>query len=113
VQVLAESRVGEVEDQLRRARTQLDEQTRQLQDVGLVNARLTQENQELHRQLLDLDTGNASLAKTRTDLQQQLQETKMKLDDETRVTFSRPYLCNGRAIGTVVVRPSVRPSVRL
>ena len=86
VQVIAESRVGELEDQLRRAKAQLDDDSRQLQDANALKARLGQENLELHRHLQDLDTGNAILSKAKTALQQELEETKMKLDDETRVT---------------------------
>ena len=85
VQVVAESRVSELEDQLRRAKTQLDDQARQLQDANALKARLGQENLELHRHLQDLDTGNAILSKAKTALQQELEETKMKLDDEMRV----------------------------
>jgi len=84
-QVLAESRVSELEDQLRRAKAQLEDQSRQLQDANVLKARLGQENLEIHRHLQDLDTGNAILSKAKAALQQELEETKMKLDDETRV----------------------------
>ena len=86
MQVIAESRVGEVEDHLRRARAQVEDQSRQLQDANAFKVRLGQENLELHRHLQDLDTGNAALSKAKTALQQELEEVKMKLDDETRVT---------------------------
>ena len=86
MQVIAESRVGEVEDHLRRARAQVEDQSRQLQDANSLKVRLGQENLELHRHLQDLDTGNAALSKAKTALQQELEEIKMKLDDETRVT---------------------------
>jgi len=88
VQIIAESRASELDDQLRRAKTQLDDQSRQLQDANALKARLGEENLELHRHLQDLDTGNAALSKTKTALQQELEETKMKLDEETRVILT-------------------------
>jgi len=87
VQVMAESRVGELEDHLRRARAQVEDQSRQLQDANALKARLGQENLELHRHLQDMDSGNAALTKGKNALQQELEETKMKLDDETRVVL--------------------------
>jgi len=90
VQVIAESRVSELEDQLRRAKSQLEDHARQLQDVNAVKARLAQENMELHRHLQDLDTGNAMLSNAKTALQQQLEDTKTKLDDEMRVLTTEP-----------------------
>ena len=92
--MVAESHVSELEDQLRRARAQVEDQSRQLQDANALKVRLGQENLELHRHLQDLDSGNAVLSKAKTALQQELEEAKMKLDDETRVRnhFSGPRI---------------------
>ena len=105
MQVMAESRATELEDHLRRARTQVEDQARQLQDANSLKARLGQENLELHRHLQDLDTGNAALSKAKTALQQELEQVKMKLDDETRVThsFILSFIHQGRrlAVGSL------------
>jgi len=81
----AESKVDGLEDQLRRCKTQLEETTRQNQDLNNLKARLSQENFELQRQVQDLDASNAALSKARSQLQAQLDETKARLDEETRV----------------------------
>ena len=78
-----------LEDQLRRFKTQLEETTRQNQDLNNLKARLTQENFELQRQVQELDAGNAALSKARSQLQAQLDETKARLDEETRVSRRR------------------------
>ena len=92
--MVAESRVGDAEDHLRRAKTQNEDVSRQLQDANALVSRLGQENLELHRSLQDLDSGNAGLAKANSSLQQELEETKMKLEDETRVSnqFSQIFI---------------------
>lgn len=81
----AESKVEGLEDQLRRYKTQVEETTRQNQDLNNLKARLTQENFELQRQVQELDASNAALSKARSQLQAQLDETKARLDEETRV----------------------------
>jgi len=82
----AESKLEGLDDQLRRCKTQLDEMTRQNQDLNNLKARLTQENFEFQRQVQELDAGNAALSKARSQLQAQLDETKARLDEETRVS---------------------------
>lgn len=84
-QAAAESRASELEDQLRRVRTQADEQARQLQDANGLKAKLSQENFELQRHLQDLDSNNVSLMKAKASLQNELDDLKLRLDDETRV----------------------------
>lgn len=74
-----------LEDQLRRLKTQLEETTRQNQDLNNLKARMAQENFELQRQVQELDASNAALSKARSQLQAQLDETKARLDEETRV----------------------------
>jgi len=88
----AESRAEGAEDQLRRCKTQLDETSRQNQELSGVKARLSQENFELQRQVQELDAGNAALAKARSQLQAQLDDAKARLDDETRVRLGL-YCC--------------------
>lgn len=78
-----------LEDMVRRLKAQVDELTRQNQDLSGWKARLSQENYELQRQVQELDSSNGALAKQRTALQQQLDEAKARLDEESRV--SRPY----------------------
>jgi len=75
-----------LEDQLRRLKTQLEETTRQNQDLNNLKARMTQENFELQRQVQELDASNAGLSKARSQLQAQLDEAKARLDEETRVS---------------------------
>jgi len=74
---------------VRRLKAQVDELTRQNQDLSGWKARLSQENYELQRQVQELDSSNGALAKQRTALQQQLDEAKARLDEESRV--SRQY----------------------
>ena len=81
----AESKVDDLEDQLRRLRTQVEELSRLNADFNNLKARITQENFELHRQVQDLDSSNAALSKAKSQLQAQLDETKARLDEETRV----------------------------
>lgn len=97
---MAELRAGECEDQLRRMKMAADEQNRQLQDANALKTRLGQENYELHRHLQELDTNNASLTKTKTALQQDLDETKTRLDEETRVIVSH---CSALTLQSVVM----------
>lgn len=73
---------------VRRLKAQVDELTRQNNDLNGLKARLTQENFELQRQVQDLDSSNAALAKAKAALQAQLDETKGRLDEETRVSTS-------------------------
>jgi len=85
VQAQAESKTASQDDELRRLKAQVEELSRQLQELNGLKARLTQENFELHRQVQELDSNNASLAKARTQLQQQLDEAKARLEEESRV----------------------------
>ena len=78
-------RLGELDDQLRRVKAQSNEQSYQLQDANALNARLGQENLELHRHLQELDNANAIFAKAKASSREELEDLKMKLDEETRV----------------------------
>lgn len=83
--MFAESKLSEADEQQRRLRLQLDEQGRQVAEAGALRARVSQENLELHRHLQELDASNVQLAKARAAMQTELDDTKMRLDDETRV----------------------------
>lgn len=74
-----------LEDQLRRFKTQVDDLTRQNNDLNGLKARLTSENQELQRQLQSLDSSNATLSKTKIQLQSAAEDAKSRLEDESRV----------------------------
>lgn len=63
----------------------MDELTRINGDLNNLKARLTQENFEFQRQLQELDSSNGTLSKTKAQLQLQLDDTKARLDEETRV----------------------------
>jgi len=92
-QVHAESKLEGLEDMVRRLKAQVDELTRQNQDLGGWKARLTQENYELQRQVQELDSSNGTMAKARAALQQQLDEAKARLDDESRVSHVSVVFC--------------------
>lgn len=87
IEVFAESKLAEMDEQLRRMRLQLEDQGHQLQDVNALRARVGQENFELHRHLQELDAGNVQLAKAKSAMQSELDETKARLEDETRVCY--------------------------
>ena len=70
---------------MRRLKAQVEELTRQNHDLNGVKAKLTHENFELHCQVQELDRANAELTKVRVLLQQQLDDTKSRLDEESRV----------------------------
>jgi len=76
-----------LEDLVRRLKAQVDELSRQNQDLNGLKAKLTHENFELHRQVQELDRSNIELSKVRVLLQQQLDDTKARLDEESRVCF--------------------------
>ena len=77
-QVHAESKLENLEDQLRRAKTQADEFARQNGDLNNWKARLSQENLDLQRQVQELDSSNGGLSKTKSVLLAQLDEAKAK-----------------------------------
>jgi len=81
----AESKLDGLEDLIRRLKAQVEELTRQNQDLNGLKAKLSHENFELHRQVQELDRSNAELSKVRVLLQQQLDDTKSRLDEESRV----------------------------
>ena len=85
-QAHAESKLEGLEDQLRRFKAQLDELTRQNNDLNSWKARLTQENFELHRQVQDLDSNTGSLNKAKAFLQAQVDELKAQLDEVNGVS---------------------------
>jgi len=89
VKVSAESKLGGLEDELRRLRAQVEELNRQVHDLTGVKSRLSQENFELHRQVQDLDNNNGALARAKAVLQQQLDEAKNRLDEESRVSNAK------------------------
>jgi len=80
----AESKLENLEDQLRRAKVQIDELSRQNGDLNNWKARLSQENLDLQRQVQELDSSNGVLAKAKSSLSAQLDEAKNRLDEETR-----------------------------
>jgi len=100
-----------LEDQLRRLKTQLEETTRQNQDLNNLKARMTQENFELQRQVQELDASNAALSKARSQLQAQLDEAKARLDEETRVG-NAVCLCLRVARGAVAAPGTCTPWCR-
>ncbi len=63
----------------------MDELTKQNHDLNNLKARLTQENFDLQRQVQELDSSNAALAKAKGQLQHALDDTKSRLDEESRV----------------------------
>jgi len=85
LQAQAESKATSQDDELRRLKAQVEELSRQVQELNGLKARLTHENFELHRQVQELDSNNAALAKARAQLQQQLDDAKAKLDEESMV----------------------------
>jgi len=91
-QTQAESKAASHDDELRRLKAQVEELTRQVQELNGLKARLTHENFELHRQVQELDSNNAALAKVRAQLQQQLDEAKARLEEESRVSDASQYL---------------------
>lgn len=80
----AENKADNMEDQLRRLKAQVDELTRNNQDLNNLKARLTQENFELQRQVQDLDSSSGTLAKARASLQMQIDDYKTRLEEESR-----------------------------
>jgi len=93
--VAAESKLGSLDDEVRRLRTLVEDLNRQVHDLGGVKARLTQENFELHRQVQELDTNNGALTKAKTLLQQQLDDAKNRLDEESRLRSQLAAQLNG------------------
>jgi len=83
--VHAESKLDGLEDLIRRLRAQVEELTRQNQDLNGLKAKLSHENFELHRQVQELDKANAELSRVRILLQQQLDDAKSRLDEESRL----------------------------
>jgi myosin heavy chain 6/7 len=92
MKVSAESKIGALDDEVRRLRATVEEFSRQLQDLNGLKARLSQENFDLHRQVQELDSNNAVLSKAKTLLQQQLDDAKNRLDEESRVCNETLYL---------------------
>jgi chromosome segregation ATPase len=86
MQSYAENKLENLEDQLRKAKTQADELSRNNSDLSNTKNRLTQENAELQRQLHDLENNCGAFSKTKSQLQLQLEETKAKLEEESRVS---------------------------
>lgn len=74
-----------LDEQVRRFKAQIDDVSRQNQDLNGIKARLTQENFELQRSVQDLDSQNAGLSKAKSQLQHQLDDFKNKYDEEVRV----------------------------
>lgn len=70
-----------------RLKAQVDDMTRQLNDLNSLKARLTQENFDLQHQVQELDGANASLAKAKSQLQAMCDDLKRNLDDESRVRY--------------------------
>jgi len=79
------SKAEALDEQARRLKAQLDDFSRQNQDLNGIKARLTQENFELQRSVQDLDSQNAGLSKAKSTLQHQLDEFKSKYDEEVRI----------------------------
>ena len=69
-----------------RLKGQVDDMTRQLNDLSSLKARLTQENFDLQHQVQELDSSNAALAKAKNSLQLSNDDLKRQLDDESRVS---------------------------
>jgi len=74
---------------VRRLKAQLDEMSRQNQDLNSWKVRLSQENFELQRQVQELDSSNAAMSKGRSGLQQALDDAKARLDEESRVSLKQ------------------------
>lgn len=83
----AEAKAEGLDDQCRRFKAQVDDLSRQNHDLNGLKARLTQENFELQRQVQDLDASCGALTKAKSQLQHQLDDTKNRLDEESRVCY--------------------------
>lgn len=70
-----------------RLKGQVDDLSRQLNELSSLKARLTQENFDLQSQVQELDSTNAALAKARSQLQNQNDDLRRQLDDESRVRW--------------------------
>ena len=70
---------------MRRLKAQVDELTRQNQELQGIKGRLSQDNHNLHHQVQELERANADLAKAKLHLQQQVEDLRNRLDEETRV----------------------------
>ena len=67
-------------------KAQVDDLSKQNHDLNNLKARLTQENFDLQRQVQELDSSNAALSKAKGQLQHALDDTKSRLDEESRVS---------------------------
>lgn len=85
-QMSLEGRVDAAEQSAARLKGQVDDMTRQLNDLTALKARLTQENFDLQHQVQELDSSNAALAKAKSQLQAHNDDLKRNLDDESRVS---------------------------
>ena len=85
-QMSLEGRVDAAEQSAARLKGQVDDLTRQLNELTSLKARLTQENFDLQHQVQELDSSNAALAKAKSQLQAQNDDLKRNLDDESRVS---------------------------
>jgi len=81
----AESKLENLDEQLRKYKTQIDDFTRSTHDLNGLKSRLTSENAELQRQLHDIEQSQSSTSRTKLQLQHALDEAKTKLEDETKV----------------------------
>jgi chromosome segregation ATPase len=88
IQLYAENKLESLEEQARKLKNQADELARNNSDLTNAKNRLSQESAELQRQLHDLESNAGSFSKTKSQLQIQLEETKAKLDEETRVSIN-------------------------
>jgi len=90
---------------VRKLKTQSDELTRNNSDLTNTRNRLNQENAELHRTIHDLENNCGSFSKTKSQLQIQLEETKARLEEESRVSL-RPYcyiVCSLEVLSCIVM----------
>ena len=90
-QLAAEAKLGGQEDIIRRLKAQVDELTRQNQELQGIKSRLSQDNHNLHHQVQDLERVNTELAKAKIHLQQQVEDLRNRLDEETRVSCNEKF----------------------
>lgn len=85
MQASADAKIDALEGSVSRLKVQVDDLTRQNNDLNGIKGRLTQENFDLQHQVQELDAANAGLAKAKSQLQVQVDDLKRNLDDESRV----------------------------
>ena len=87
LQMSLESRVDGAEQSAGRMKTQVEDLSRQVNDLSSLKSRLTQENFDIQHRVKELDSSNTALSKAKNHLQNQNDDLKRSLDDEIRVSL--------------------------